>query len=53
MGKKSLAVVVTIAFGFLGVLGAYLLKRASDGQNPTVSSEYRPSYWTLVVEVVY
>jgi drug/metabolite transporter (DMT)-like permease len=34
MEKKSLAVVVTIAFSLVGVLGDYLLKLASDATNP-------------------
>ncbi len=37
MEKKSLAVVVTIAFSLVGVLGDYLLKLASDAKNPLKS----------------
>jgi small multidrug resistance pump len=34
MGNKSLAVVVTIAFSIVGVVGDYLLKLSSDARNP-------------------
>src|SRR4051812_45197019 len=34
MGKHSLAVIVTIGFSILGVLGDYLLKLASGQKNP-------------------
>jgi drug/metabolite transporter (DMT)-like permease len=34
MEKSSLAVAVTIAFSFLGVLGDYFLKLASANENP-------------------
>jgi len=47
MGKKPLAIVVTVAFSFLGVLGDYLLKRASDQQNPIKSR------WFYIGFVVY
>jgi drug/metabolite transporter (DMT)-like permease len=34
LGDKSLAVIVTIAFSVVGVLGDYLLKLSSSAQNP-------------------
>jgi small multidrug resistance pump len=34
MGNRALAVVVTIAFSVVGVIGDYLLKRASEAANP-------------------
>lgn len=34
MEKRTLAVVVTIAFSLVGVIGDYLLKRASESANP-------------------
>ncbi len=34
MGNKSLAVMVTIAFSVVGVVGDYLLKLSSDAKNP-------------------
>jgi small multidrug resistance pump len=34
MGNKSLAVIVTIAFSIVGVIGDYLLKLSSDAKNP-------------------
>jgi len=37
MEKRSLAVVVTIAFSLVGVAGDYLLKRASETANPMQS----------------
>src|SRR4051794_11728050 len=37
MDKKSLAVVVTIGFSIVGVLGDYLLKLASSHSNPLKS----------------
>jgi hypothetical protein len=37
MEKRSLAVVVTIAFSLVGVAGDYLLKRASEAANPMQS----------------
>ena len=37
MEKRSLAVVVTIAFSLVGVAGDYLLKRASEAANPVKS----------------
>ena len=37
MGNKPIAVLVTIGFSILGVLGDYLLKLASDSRNPLKS----------------
>jgi small multidrug resistance pump len=37
MEKRALAVVVTIAFSVVGVVGDYLLKRASEATNPVQS----------------
>jgi small multidrug resistance pump len=34
MEKRTLAIVVTIAFSVVGVVGDYLLKRASEAVNP-------------------
>jgi small multidrug resistance pump len=45
--KRSLAVVVTIAFSIVGVVGDYLLKRASEAKNPMLSR------WFYVGFVVY
>jgi small multidrug resistance pump len=47
MEKRALAVVVTIAFSVVGVIGDYLLKRASDESNPMRSR------WFYVGFVVY
>jgi drug/metabolite transporter (DMT)-like permease len=37
MEKRSLALVITIAFSLVGVAGDYLLKRASEAPNPMQS----------------
>ena len=47
MEKKALAVTVTIAFSVVGVVGDYLLKRASEQRNPIQSR------WFYVGFVVY
>ena len=47
MEKKSLAVVVTIAFSLVGVLGDYLLKLASNAKNPLKSG------WFFIGFAVY
>jgi small multidrug resistance pump len=47
MEKRSLAVIVTIAFSAIGVLGDYLLKRASVEKNPMLSR------WFYLGFVVY
>src|SRR5262249_34278651 len=47
MEKSSLAVVVTIAFSFLGVLGDYFLELASANENPFTGR------WFYIGFVVY
>ena len=47
MNKRSLAVVVTIAFSVVGVVGDYLLKRASEEKIPMQSR------WFYIGFVVY
>ena len=47
METRSLAVVVTIAFSIVGVVGDYLLKRASETRNPMQSP------WFYIGFVVY
>ena len=47
MEKKSLAVIVTIAFSAVGVLGDYLLKLASNAKNPLKSG------WFFIGFAVY
>jgi small multidrug resistance pump len=47
MEKKALAVVVTITFSLVGVVGDYLLKRASEDKNPMKSR------WFYIGFVVY
>ena len=37
MERRSLALVVTIAFSLVGVAGDYLLKRTSEAANPVKS----------------
>jgi small multidrug resistance pump len=37
MEKRPLAIVVTIVFSVVGVMGDYLLKRASEARNPMLS----------------
>ena len=45
--RRALAVVVTIAFSVVGVVGDYLLKRASEAKNPMQSR------WFYIGFVVY
>jgi small multidrug resistance pump len=47
MEKRALAVVVTITFSVVGVVGDYLLKRASEDKNPMKSR------WFYIGFVVY
>jgi small multidrug resistance pump len=47
MENKSFAVVVTIAFSIVGVVGDYFLKRASEAKSPMVS------HWFYVGFAVY
>jgi small multidrug resistance pump len=47
MEKRALAVVVTITFSVVGVVGDYLLKRASEHKNPMQSR------WFYIGFVVY
>jgi drug/metabolite transporter (DMT)-like permease len=47
MENRALAVVVTVAFSMVGVLGDYLLKRASGAENPLRSG------WFYVGFAVY
>ena len=47
MSKRTLAIIVTMAFSMVGVAGDYLLKRSSEATNPLTSR------WFYLGFVVY